>query len=49
MTEKCQICENLHDVKDVKVRDYCHQYSGSTHHICNVNFELENKTSALIS
>ena len=47
---KCQICNNVYDEGDVKVRDYCHitgKYRGSGHRDCNINITLNHKISTV--
>ena len=46
----CWICDNLFDVGDDKVRDYCHitrKYRGSAHWSCNVNLGLTKKVPVI--
>ena len=44
--DRCHICEQKYNEKDVRVRDHCHitgKYRGSAHQDCNLKFQLTDK------
>ena len=47
---KCCVCDNDYIDGDVKVRDHCHiseKYRGSAHTDCNINVQLNHKTTVV--
>ena len=50
ISDKCYICDKLHDLKDSKVTGHCNltgKYEVTFNRICNVNFEMTNKIPVL--
>ena len=44
--DRCHICQQKYNEKDVRVRDHCHitgKYRGSAHQDCNLNFQITDK------
>ena len=44
--DRCHICEQKYNEKDVRVRDHCHitgKYRGSAHQDCNLKFQITDK------
>ena len=49
-SSSCQICKNLIDNDNEKVRDYCHingKFRGAAHWNCNINLQLTKKVPVI--